>query len=195
MTRKNGIVWLVLCLLMVFAGTANARWTSSITFEGDVKNDHQTTVQVVEPTQDNLITVPDTTAVLTLDLASVADANATLTNDQCGETIFLNDSTEFTTYLPAVSTTHTGCTFTFVVQAAAASADYRVNTGNSLENKIYGTLVVADALVACSAEDTITFVDANNIGDYVTIMDDGTQWFIVHSRAETSAKLTCTAFD
>jgi hypothetical protein len=153
---KKTLLLLAVFMLILIAGTANARWTSSITFEGDVKNDYETTIQVTEPTQDNIITVPDITATLTVDLAEVFDANTT---------------------------------------AAASGANYRVNTGNSLENKIDGTLVVADAAVACDNEDTLTFVTGNTIGDYVKIVDDGSQWHIVHSRAETSAKLTCTAFD
>ena len=48
---------------------------TSIVFEGSTADDHETTLTVVNPTQDNIITLPNTTGTVV-----IADANQTLTN-------------------------------------------------------------------------------------------------------------------
>ena len=118
----------------------------------------------------------------------------TLTGDDCGKTLYLSAATEFATTLPGVANVRVGCEFDFVIAAAAASANYTVLTGNSLENTIFGLISVNSTHVACASEDTITFVDANAIGDHVSLKTDGTKWFIT-GEAITASKLTCTAAD
>ena len=118
-----------------------------------------------------------------------------ITAAECGSTFYLSAATEFVSTLPTMSTIPTtGCDLDFVVAAAAASADYTILTGNSLENLIYGIVDVASTLVACAAEDTITLVDGNAIGDHVRLRSDGTSWFIT-GESLTAAKLTCTQAD
>ena len=51
-------------------------------------------------------------------------ATNTITAAECGTTFFLSHATEFASTLPAISTVSAGCTFTFIVAAAPASAEW-----------------------------------------------------------------------
>jgi hypothetical protein len=53
---------------------------ASIVFEGAVADAHETTLTVVEPTQDNTITLPNTTGIVVLDTATQTLTNKTLTS-------------------------------------------------------------------------------------------------------------------
>ena len=59
-------------------------------------------------------------------------------------------------------------------------------------NIIYGTLDVNAADIDCATEDTVTFVpSAEIIGDYVSLLSNGTSWFISGSQASASGGMTC----
>ena len=91
--------------------------------------------------------------------------------------------------LPAV--TETGAKYRFEVGGALDTGNVIIDSveGDNIE----GTLLVAGAVVDCDAEDQINFVvDGENIGDYVELTTNGTNWLIGDSGALTSAKLTCT---
>ncbi len=62
----------------VFTGTPTA--PSSIVFEGTNADPYETTLTVAEPTQDNTITLPDTTGVVVIDTATQTLTNKTLTS-------------------------------------------------------------------------------------------------------------------
>jgi hypothetical protein len=62
----------------VFTGTPTA--PSSIVFEGTNADPYETTLTVVEPTQDNTITLPDTTGTVVIATASQTLTNKTLTS-------------------------------------------------------------------------------------------------------------------
>jgi hypothetical protein len=64
----------------VFTGTPTA--PSSIVFEGTNADPYETTLTVTEPTQDNTITLPDTTGVVV-----IATATQTLTNKTMGDAL------------------------------------------------------------------------------------------------------------
>jgi chemotaxis protein histidine kinase CheA len=55
---------------------------TSIVFEGATADDHETTLTVVDPTQDNTITLPNTTGTVV-----IADATQTLTNKTMGDAL------------------------------------------------------------------------------------------------------------
>jgi len=148
-----------------------------VTFEGPVTLEGATTI----------------TGALLVSTEIVTAAN-TITAAECGTTYYLNSATEFASTLPAISTVSAGCVFRFVIKAAAASANYTVLTGNSLENLVYGSMEVAGAVIACAQEDTITLVDGNAIGDWVELESDGVLWYISGSTV-TTAKATCTQAD
>jgi hypothetical protein len=61
-----------------FTGTAQAG--ASIVFEGTIADDFETTLTVVEPTQDNTITLPNTTGTVTINSATQTLSNKTLGN-------------------------------------------------------------------------------------------------------------------
>ena len=58
--------WINLDYFIDANSTANPSFGSSITFEGATSNDHETTVQVAEPTADRTITFPDATGIVVL---------------------------------------------------------------------------------------------------------------------------------
>jgi hypothetical protein len=185
---KNYLDTSALTTLGVLAGA------SPLSFEGATANDYETTVAVTDPTADNTVTVPDGSGTIAFRTGEITTATDTLTAAECGKVIFLNSATEFATTLPTVSTVPAGCQFEFIVKAAASGANYTIVTGNSLENKIYGSMEVAGAVVACADEDTITLVDGNAVGDWVKVISDGANWYISGSTV-TTAKATCTQAD
>lgn len=113
--------------------------------------------------------------------------NYTLQASEAGAVVFATSSVATTT-LPAAKP---GLEFTFVVDEAIASGFWIIDSAEG--DNIYGTLSVNNADVACSAEDQLNFVtDGETIGDYVTLVSNGTNWYITGSDVETAAKLTCT---
>ena len=111
-----------------------------------------------------------------------------LTAAESGHIVFIK-GTGATTTLPAV--TNTGAIYTVSVKAAFDTNDWVVQSAEG--DNINGSLFVNDAVVACSAEDRIKFVaDGEEIGDFVVLISDGTNWNILNSRGEGSAKMLCT---
>ncbi len=124
------------------------------------------------------------------DFENVATAN-TVTSAECNKTFFLNNATEFASVLPTASGLG-GCRMRFVVGAAPSGANYTITTGNSLENLIYGVMVVNGSSVACAQEDTITFTDGAAVkGDWIEFENDNTSWYISGVGAGAGA-ITCT---
>lgn len=115
-------------------------------------------------------------------------ATTTLLASESGTTYTVSASGT-TIILPAVATK--GANYRFVIGGA-------VDTGNVIiaskeGDNIEGTLVVAGAVVDCDGEDFLNFVaDGENVGDYVEVISNGTNWIIGDSGVLTSAKLTCT---
>jgi len=114
-------------------------------------------------------------------------ATTTLTAAQSGTTFYLSGKGTTIT-LPAVTE---GVNFRFVVGGALDTANVIIDSAEG--DNIEGSLIVAGAVVDCAAVDQINFVvDGENIGDYVEVRSDGTQWLIGDSGVLTSAKMTCT---
>jgi hypothetical protein len=112
----------------------------------------------------------------------------TLTVLDAGQTIFVGGGSGGTITLP---TAKAGLFFRFQVSAAYDTANIVIDSAEG--DNIEGTLIVAGAVVDCDAEDQINFVaDGENLGDYVEVISDGTNWLIVDSGVLTAAKMTCT---
>jgi hypothetical protein len=53
--------------------------------------------------------------------------------------------------------------------------------------------MVNDADVACAGEDFLNIVtDGEVVGDRVTVVSDGTSWYILDSDIDAAGKMTCT---
>lgn len=122
-----------------------------------------------------------------LERTETVSAAKTLTAKESGKTIFISGTGAAYT-LPAV--TNTGAVYRFYVSAAfATNAVITSAEGDNIE----GSIIVAGAVVTCDAADVITFVaDGENIGDFVEVRSDGTNWLIGASGTLTASKMTCT---
>jgi hypothetical protein len=116
-----------------------------------------------------------------------ATSTVVLTAANSGTTYYMTgSSTEIT--LPAIAD---GLNFKFVVTGASTGYNWIISSSEG--DNIEGTLIVAGAVVDCAAEDQINFVvDGENIGDYVEVYSDGSQWLIGDSGVLTASKMTCT---
>lgn len=120
--------------------------------------------------------------------ATSTQVDLTLTSDESGKLILFK-TTGATSTLPAV--TNTGAYYVFSVKEAFDTNNFVITSAEG--DNINGSLFVNDAIVACSGEDKINFVsDGEQIGDFVELISDGTNWNIINSRGETAAKITCT---
>lgn len=106
----------------------------------------------------------------------VTEAN-TITTAECGETFFLNDTTEFASTLPSPAQ---GCKFKFIVTGAPSGADYTVVTTGAETIKGIGfesETDTGDDGPTTAAADTVTFVDGvAAAGDQLWLESDGTSW-------------------
>lgn len=138
--------------------------------------------------------------VIVADTLGNLDVSNSLTYEEKTETISTDDtilaSQSGTTFYIASGTTSTlppveaGLVFNFSVSGSIADTNFVIDSyeGDNME----GSLIVAGAVVDCAGEDQINFVnDGENVGDYVTVRSDGSQW-LIFGNALTSAKLTCT---
>lgn len=113
--------------------------------------------------------------------ANVETVTATniITAAESGKTFFLSSATEFVSTLPAPAA---GLRYDFYVAAAPSGASYTIVTTSSA-NIIVGHIVSSEdaagsADFEASGGDTITLVDSKAVvGDRVTVISDGTNWF------------------
>ena len=112
----------------------------------------------------------------------------TLTSADYGKTVYFASTTGYTITLPAATI---GASVKFVVNTAFGTSNMVIDSAEG--DNIEGSLIVAGAVVECDAEDQVNFVnDGENLGDFVQLDSDGTNWYITGSGALTAAKLTCT---
>jgi hypothetical protein len=109
--------------------------------------------------------------------SSVLDVTGatTLTTADNGKLISLNAAAGAAITLPAV--TNTGFKCKFVVSTVFATTDWVISSveGDNIE----GALNIADTLTTVDAADSFTFeLGAENIGDFVEIISDGTSWLV-----------------
>lgn len=117
-------------------------------------------------------------------------AAKTLTADDHGKTFMLNAAAGVQVDLPAVADIVSGWSIKAVVKAAFATTDFTIV---SATNVIEGHANVNNTLVQAVNENTISFVaSAENIGDYVDIVFNGTS-FIVSGVGFASGAITFTA--
>lgn len=99
----------------------------------------------------------------------------TLTTADNGKIISLNAAAGAAITLPAV--TNTGWTAKFVVSTVFGTSDWVISSaeGDNLE----GCLNINGTLTTVDAADSFTFeLGAENIGDWVEVVSDGTNWLV-----------------
>ena len=107
-------------------------------------------------------------------------ADTTLTAADSGTTFFLDAIGEVIT-LPAVSA---GLEYKFICDTTTVTSDWTIINGADV---MYGSAQVAGAVVACSAKDVITLVVAKFLpGDWISLVSDGTKWFVEGSVVTTA---------
>lgn len=109
--------------------------------------------------------------------SSVLDVTGatTLTTADNGKVISLNAAAGAAITLPAVA--NTGFTCKFVVSTLFATTDWVVSSAEG--DNIEGCLNIASTLTTVDAADSFTFeLGAENLGDFVEIVSDGTNWLV-----------------
>lgn len=104
-----------------------------------------------------------------------------LSESDCGKTIFLNSATEFAVTLPKPKA---GLKFEFIVKAAPSGASYTVLTYGST-NTMFGQVYTSDVNSETDADFNIvassllTFADGVAVvGDKAVFECDGTYWYV-----------------
>jgi len=117
-------------------------------------------------------------------------ATSTLSLADSGKVFMLNHATEFATTLPAPS--NKGWEGTFVVKAAPSGANYTIVTPSGA---ILGSVSAGAADDVADTSDgsdtTISFVGGSSVaGDYIKIVSDGTNYYIVGGLGKVAAGIT-----
>lgn len=182
--QAKNLLILVLGLLLVGGGVMAYNSTAKVVVEGDyIEAQNEESFGGFYPSPD-IVGIKEMTESLA---PTDATATTTLKDVKSGTTYYLS-ATGTEIVLPQV---YKGLNFRFVVGGALDTANVVIKSAEG--DNIEGTLIVAGAVVDCAAEDQINFItDGENIGDYVEVRSDGTQWLIGDSGVLTSAKMTCT---
>lgn len=116
-------------------------------------------------------------------------ATTTLTADSSTIQFLATSSAMATITLPPVSVSGTKVTFVVTGPLTGSSVVIDSAEGDNIE----GILMVNDADVVCDAEDQLNIVtDGEVIGDRVSLISNGGNWFILDSDIDAAGKMTCT---
>jgi hypothetical protein len=135
-------------------------------------------------------TIGSTTAGLnSYKTVTTLTADTTITNAASG-TIYNIGTAGVDVTLPA-PTAANGVHYRFVVSANFATTAMTIVAGTA--DTLEGSLLVAGAVVDCDAGDLISISATNeNIGDFVDVFSNGTNWIIGASGALAASVLSCT---
>lgn len=195
MNNKLAVIFSsVAILLSIFAfksdsaklgGTFNP---ATVDFAGGIKT---TTIQASQPgaATPTLIAGSTSAGLFSYGPVLTYTTDTTLTTDQSGATINMGTAGLDMT-LPS-PTDATGVRYRFVVSAAFATTDMTIIAGTA--DTIEGSLIVAGAVVACTAADIITIAAANeDVGDFIDLFSNGTNWIIGANQAMTASNHACS---
>ena len=114
-------------------------------------------------------------------------AASTLQLADSGKVFMLNSSTEFITTLPAPS--NKGWEGTFVVKAAPSGADYKISTpSGAIKGSVSAGAADDVADTSDGSDQHISFKDGQAVaGDYVKLVSDGTDYYIVGGLGKVAA--------
>ena len=112
---------------------------------------------------------------------------STLQLADSGKVFMLNSATEFITTLPAPS--NKGWEGTFVVKAAPSGADYKISTpSGAIKGSVSAGAADDVADTSDGSDQNILFKDGQAVaGDYVKIVSDGTNYYIVGGLGKVAA--------
>ena len=115
---------------------------------------------------------------------------STLSSADSGKVFMLNSANEFATTLPAPS--NTGWEATFIVKAAPSGANYTIVAPSGA---ILGSVSAGAADDVADTSDgtdtTISFIGGSSVaGDYVKLVSDGTNFYIVGGLGKVAAGIT-----
>jgi hypothetical protein len=136
----------------------------------------------------------ETSPLSILPLIETTTAADTLTAEECGKTIFLNNATGYATTLPAPSE---GCSFRFIDATLLTSGNHTVVT-NSSSNIIIGGCNELEVDTSSDGPidtngDTITFVGSvDSLGDIIEVVSDGTSWYVTFCQSGLDGGFTIT---
>ena len=102
-----------------------------------------------------------------------------LTNSDSGTTFVINQASAYEITLPLMSTIDRGWNAEFIIGTSAANAVTIAN--NTAEDTIVGGVAGADGGAATHAEtavDEIVFISGAKLGDRVTIVSNGVNYFV-----------------
>lgn len=198
MFNTNNIVAfiaLIIALLAIFANTNSpavgtsydrTTFTNPITFSDAVTHSGTTTFSGA---------IASTGGILAKRTTETITADDTLTTGESFKVISIGTAGVDLT-LPTANSA-TGTTYRVVVSANFSTTSMTVTgpASDATDDTIYGALEVAGAVVACSAEDTITFVHTAELpGDFIELYSDGAKWYIT-GQGTTAGSITCTDAD
>lgn len=131
--------------------------------------------------------------ILSRDAISVYTADRALSPSESGKKIYIGTAgVDLTLPVPEA-----GLNYQVYVNANFATTPMKVQgpASGASDDVMFGSLEVAGAVVLCSAEDTLTFVETAELpGDFIDIRSDGTNWYVT-GQAGTSGGITCTDAD
>lgn len=106
----------------------------------------------------------------------VITATNTITAAESGTTYFLNSTTGSAQVLPTAAA---GLTYTFIITTVPTSGNMTVTAPTTDDNIIFGYADVNSTQVLAATEDSINFIASTCvIGDWVTVISDGTNWYV-----------------
>ena len=132
-----------------------------------LKNTNRTFDNILDSVQLNLI-----------ENETIAAAK-TLTNEDSGKTFFINQASAYEITLPLMSTITAGWNATFILAVVDTNAVTIAN--NTAEDTIVGGVAGADGGAATHAEtavDEIVFISGAVLGDRVSIVSNGVNYFV-----------------
>ena len=117
-------------------------------------------------------------------------AVSTLQIADSGKVFMLNSATEFATTLPAPS--NKGWEGTFMVKAAPSGANYTIVTpSGAILGSVPAGAAAGGADTSDGSDTIITFVDGSSVvGDYIKIVSDGTNYYIIGGLGKVAAGIT-----
>lgn len=160
-----------------------------VTGTGDIKVDGSTVIDASGNVDADL-----TPASVIVPVETIT-ADDTLVSADSGKVIYIGTAGVDLTLPTAASAA--GITYRTVVSANFATTNMTITgpAADATDDTIYGALEVAGAVVACSAEDTISFVNTAELpGDFIELYSDGVKWYIT-GQGTTAGSITCTDAD